>query len=1645
MDTATRLEGTKSLLDQIRQTCDEGRVLDTLPWLDDLEQADDLASLTWRSRLLNHLGDGRASDALALRLGRRHPDSLQARTLALRAAGRTRGPHAAWRELQKGPIGDGDDEDRAEWLSLRAYTWALLRDFDRAWADHAEAQRLAPQQVWLKVEQAYSLMQADRHDDALACALDAHSMSPAYPPAIQVLAQCRLNRADADEAMRLLSEAVAQGQYGHLALALCDIQLDQRLLEPAALSLQRAETCLPLADRVMRRCLAGRQADLKFFQGDLAGAVERARAAGPGFFHQLAERLERIEGPQRSVLLPVGFVRQHHKTCGPATLTALARYWGCQAEHLDVAEAICYDGTPHHSERRWVEDAGLLAQEFTVDWVSACALLDEGVPFTLTTVATTSAHLQAVIGYDRWRRTLWIRDPSQQTHTEADADALFASHRSAGPRGMVVCPLDRADRVKALALPDAPLWDGYHRLMLALTQHRRDDAVAEAKALEACSPGHRLAEQARRAIAQYDGQDEQVLASVERSLTQFPWDPNLCLHKAALLRANRSREQQQAWWDDLLSSAPFDAQMALRHVQFLQEDTRQNDAVQRGLRRILRAMPQDAAAWHACAQMAWADGRRDEALDAFRIACCLGDSNEALADTYARAAAAQGRPAEAVDFLRQRMLRALPLSCEPVFTLFLRLEAMDQAAQAHEVLADAVRARPQDGALRLFAAEICLRYNRVGDGLDHLAAAASSTKRASWLRVRAQYHKDADEWSQAIELLREACELEPISPQGQRLMAEALQRVQGVEAALQHVRAIAGQFPHQFELQRLLLSYLPGDAHDEIDQVLGRMKAQSPFDTWVLRERVLRLTQAGRTDEAQGEAAFALEQDPADARNHAVRGFVLRRLGRVAEAVDSMRRALVCSVDNEFAFHSLLELARSHEERVAFLGFVRGEMVRQVTTGDALLSYQEWARGTLPEAEVLVTLQEARVQRPDLWQAGLTVARQCVRMGRTDEGIATLKSTIDRFPLLPRLHLEMSAIAMLQHRWAEAHAACDQALALSPAWPEAVRRKVDVIAEEGGDMQAALAILDAALRRHPSHADLLGLRGWVRWQLKQREPSVTDLSAAVRSDPSLAWLWDALQQIAGAPAVRQLVDELTRAQPHSTAVWQRAVVHAETIEQMEAAATQGLAIEPAHAGIHEARLQRWLQAGCINDIRRVLASKLWPEGGMPLSIEVYGPRVERAMHQLEKAVQGLKALTDRHPDVYGLWRELAEWTEPVPDLQAEHLSAARQMVRLAPHTALGYAHLGLALRRAREFADAIKAYQQALDIDPGYTFVSRELADVYLENRIHDQVASVLDRAESRNPSSAELHLRRVRLAVANGDQNQAVRKAIETFVLPEATAQVSEQVIQSVVKAGWAKSLTTALADAVLRPGCEATAVRYWLEQELGRTSDRKFLKMLGTRLASDAHGSLARGVAVWLAEQPDGTMVTRVIKNHGPMLSRDPDVRQALVFALVQHALFDEAVAWFDGWRNDPALDVPTLLNCVMSLRQVGRIADAQALGRRVLELDPGQPVALLWAAADAAHGRDGDALARLLARVQVAELRPYYERLRGVLQAYAQALAGRDSRKAVDAFRGARMAARRDPVLQRLLDACRAHLVWRLTPAWLVPWRWLQFHVG
>ncbi len=606
-------------------------------------------------RLAVHLGAIRMAlwhHVRAWRADRTHPEATY--YFARRVLER-RGPLEAWEFLSRtGELPESAPISvRADWLALHASVLGLVRDFSAAAKWLARAEALAPIEPWIRMERAALCEREDRLEDALAAARATLEMRPWYRPGVQMVAHL-LVQSDRDaEAIALLEEADQRLENGPIVAQLASLHDELGHHAEVRRLCDRYEALSPLMEKDTAEWLAARRSDSAYHLGDFAAAATFARQAHDPFFTRIAERLEAApEQGGRPVLLDVGFVRQNYQTCAPATLSALARFWGRPIEHLDVAAEICYDGTPDHRERHWTESHGFLVREFTVTWDAATALLNRGIPFTLTTVEPASAHLQAVIGHDALRGTFTIRDPSLRHAGEAIADRLIERYQGTGPRGMALVPAERAELFENLDLPDAALYDQFQILQRALLDHDRATALAAATAIEAAAPGHRLAYQARRVLATYDADRVALLASVEGLLGLYPGDNLWELIKLGCLRELATRDARLAFLGPICDRPDSDPVFLRQYASELAADARTTDRARRLLRRSIRRRPLDDASFMLLAELA-ADRRQFEAaLQWSRFATCLDDKNEGNARAYFGYARFLKRTDEALAWLR---------------------------------------------------------------------------------------------------------------------------------------------------------------------------------------------------------------------------------------------------------------------------------------------------------------------------------------------------------------------------------------------------------------------------------------------------------------------------------------------------------------------------------------------------------------------------------------------------------------------------------------------------------------------------------------------------------------------------------------------------------------------------------------------------------------------------------------------------------------------------------------------------------------------------------------------------------------------------------------------------------------------------------
>lgn len=1497
-----------------------------------------LHSRVLAGRLSAQLGAPRLSRLLAARAYRQAPsEPITAIYWSLHLL-RTRGPLSALGVLRQAEGQKVSEPTVEAQLHLaRSACLASLRDFSQAETWLARAETLVPKDAWLWVQKASLLESQDRTAEALEAARHAMALRPGYRPAVQMLAHHLFERGQNEEALALLEQTAQALESGGLWLQLASVQRELGSPDRALESLWRALELTPLLEREGFEWLAGRFSDAAYECGQLDRAVELARLAGEGFFASLADRLEK-HAPAQRVQLAVPYVRQNHLTCAPATLSSIASLWKRPADHLSVAEQICYDGTPSHSERRWAEQNGWAVRSFTVTWEGATALLDRGVAFTLATVEPAGAHLQAIIGYDSRRRTLLVRDPSARLLQEFAADALLERYAFAGPRGMALVPKEHARLLEGLCLEDAELYDTLDELESALAGHDRARAARLRDQLEQAAPGHRLTLSAARALARYDENAPAGLAAAERLLALFAQNPVLQLDQLALLRELGRRTELLERLRALCAKPKGEPEFLHFLAAELLADAREHAEARFLLGRYLRRRPQSGMGYSTLGHLKWAADERATALELYRFALCLEEHKDSFAQTFFDAGHYLARTEEVLGHLRDRFARFGARSGAPARTLYFALTRLERTVEAFEVLAQARQRRPDDSELMLFEADACARHGKLERAEELLGKAHGVVRPADWRRSAAAIAELRGRISEALLHWKAVLELEPLAMDAHRAVCLHLLATAGAEASLEHLAQAAARFPHHHALHQLWLDWLRERDPLRAEEVLEQMLARDPSNAWAGRERALLLSASGRFEQAlqQLERQRQLEPNSPQFLNTAAK--VLARAGRLEEARSHFRLSLCRSVDSPYAIRELLAVCATRAQRLEALAFVHAELERQVLLGDGLLSYQAEAQEELEPEELLGQLQKAQKARPDLWAAWMALLRQLRAMKRAAPALELAQELVARFPLVPASWLELAFCARAANEVAQERLALERALALSPGWNRAAGALAELFEREG-ELGAARQVLERASGYSPLDASLRALAAELLWKQGERPAALDRLEQALRIDPDYPWAWERLEEwtaASGEPErAKRLARELTGSRGGQPRVWlSLASLLAEPPELEERLTALGRAtqLEPQLEEAYDLRAYSLARAGRFEEALEACRPPAWKESP-PLRLRGRAAWLMAEQGKLEQAVAQMRELVEDTPAYSWGLVQLHQWYER----QGNHeqvLWAAQRLAELAPAEAESQLRLGKAQQAADHPKEAKECFGRALELatdEEERAVPGMLLFDLHFEEGALDRAGEVLERLPGQNPFVAA---RAVQLSARRGAREEAEERL--GHALAEAESEwPAKAAVEAMERAGWRKQVERALAAAVASPSAHAQVAYLWgirLARSwwpLGPKRVRALLERgpLGVSALTgwlEATGEARRGLAFGV-----------FLLLHRARLRQAAELWGTVGYGLFLLGRYRAVLKWLGDWRGRSGVRPWMLLNGVLSAAALRRWSQHRALLEAACEL--------------------------------------------------------------------------------------------------------------
>jgi tetratricopeptide (TPR) repeat protein len=1377
------------------------------------------------------------------------------------------------------------------------------------------------------------------------------------------MAQClhTLNRDD--EAQRLLKEALSRIESLPVFQQLAGLQMDLEQYAEALETIAAATSFSPIIDSRNRQWLAAQGCRAASALGNNSQVAAFARQLEDEYHRALSGRLEGQSKPFRRIQLSIPFIQQYRLTCVPATLTMLCRFWGLVTEQVEVAEAICYDGTPSHRARRWAEEQGLIAREFTVDWKVATALLDRRIPFGVYITEPTSAHVQVVVGYDELRRTFILRNPAFPQIQEAFADQFLKHYAATGPAGLVLIPASRQEELNGLSFPDAELYSGLRNVQQALEEHRRGHAEEQFARLQKAAPDHWLTLTAGRALYAYDTNTPALLDCLNKLLAHFPEDGNLLLAKFGILREIGRREERLEFLRDICERKTADPIFRQQLAQELLADARQHPQAELALKRAVRAQPLNGHIITARADLYWHQRRFDESLDLYRFVACLEETKAPPSIAYFRAAAARGQTESALTFLQNRRNRNSTKSPEPFITWFNAQLQIGRTKQALNHLEQGLHDFPAQGELWLTGADAFARHGDLQRADECLKAAQGKVQQAALLRHKADLARYRTDSKTALALWQEVLQLEPLSVPVHRSVVWVLAETEGREAALKHLEEICGRFPHHYLLHQLWAEWARGAGPQIGEKVARKLVEDHAADAWSRRQLALVLADAARFEEALAEAEEGVRLAPLDPASLGTRALIKLHLGRTTEGQDDYRQAVRLAVDYSPAVYGLVNSYHTVAERRDALSFVESELVRQVVLGEGLRAYRDAARLNLEPEALLASLQVALRERPDLAVASSIVVQQLAEMLRLDEALVLAKDATERFPLQEQAWIDLAVVQRLRLEAKGEQLALEQAMRVSPASSSAARM-LGHYYERHGDVLRAKELLEEACTRAPLDAASHGALAAVLWRQGHKTAAIDRMRHALKVQPAYTWGWQTLAGWSTANGQPQLAEELAKilvlqrpGEMRSMLVLARLLAGTKRLQEALGQVTRITKQFERETEPHELRAELLAALGQWAEADAACEPEVFGKQ-IPAGLRACRARLDAQRGNLVSAIERMQAVLRENPGYAVGWQNLADWLWHRKQHE-EALAAITNLRRLDPLSPVPLGYRASMKLQKEDRAGAKADLETALKYDPGYAFASLNLfelqladADVAGARRTFDLIQRYIGGEKAKTceiklrTKSLQVSAKQVAAPAAKELRANELDQAFNHFkalcAAKESNREDFDAAITALVNAGERKRVEQILQQTVLVPNCNPAVGDWWMRRRIaqGKWFSTHKVNCLCPTSAAARQAVLRLIESLGQKKQPIGRTIAiayliivleRFVERqcrtaallwlawrHRRWLPTDTNGWASMGYALVSLRHFTAANYWMRDWRNRPGLRMWMLLNLALSLRE-------------------------------------------------------------------------------------------------------------------------------
>jgi tetratricopeptide (TPR) repeat protein len=778
-------------------------------------------------------------------------------------------------------------------------------------------------------------------------------------------------------------------------------------------------------------------------------------------------------------------------------------------------------------------------------------------------------------------------------------------------------------------------------------------------------------------------------------------------------------------------------------------------------------------------------------------------------------------------------------------------------------------------------------------------------------------------------------------------------------------------------LLELRADWFDRDRPAESLQVVRRITDLNPGNAWAWREQAILYNRLGEFPAALEALEHAEQLEPASIALHQIRGDLLLDMGQTEQARACYKQAIKLSVDSDYAIDRLLQLSYTTEQKREALAFIRGELTGQVVHGDGLWSYQSWAAGILEPEELLAELRHAHEVRPDLWHSSSALSRQLLEMGRTAEARGIAESAAERFPLLPRIWLDLARCRRLDEDADGEAEALHRALEINPNWSLPLLR-LSEHHERRGDYARSRDVLRDYLQRNDDDSRVHGYLAAALWHLDEHEEALHHIRKAVELSPSYSWAWERLHEWSSEMDQDSLALEVARAlvvqEPGNVSGWLALAEQLGPCEESLQTLKRAIELEPRRIESHDRLMQHLVRTGHFDEARNVTADPVW-EGNVPVTLRVNIPWIRYRQGMVREAIKEMRQLLETEPRQSEAWRMLAVWAEKAQDKEV-WLEASRRYAALLPTDADAQNYLAGALAAHELNDEAMASYQRSLQLAPDNEDSALSLFDLQFAAEMYEEATQTLAVIHTHHPhGDAWFDAREVQLHCHSGDKEAAVT-ALHRLVMREANGNWPlNTVISAMVQAGWLRELDNALASAI-KPGStsHASVGRAWVKR-LGERGVLRGAKKQAAQLftAGDAGIEAIDAMLDAMIEKGYSLEMQLFIWQHRDALHRHTTTWCTVGYFYTRHDKFRKVVRWMADWRERTHIPAWALNNLAIAQRELGYWKTSAEVCARGLQGEPGDYSHKfhLWLAIE--HGLQGDvaAMEREMEAIDIEEL--------------------------------------------------------------------------